>query len=271
MALLAACVLSTLFWVQGAAPEPRFRVLAFYTGARDQAHISFVREANRWFPELARARNFSYESTTDWTRLNDETLARYQVVIFLDTRPEAPGQREAFKRYMERGGGWLGFHFSGFALTPSEYPQNWDWYHQEFLGVGSYVSNTWRPTSAVLRVEPGTSVHPVTTGLPATFKSAPSEWYRWEHDLRTRPDIKILLSIDPSSFPLGTGPKPHEIWHEGYYPVVWTNTRYRMVYMNMGHNDIDYEHKTNADLSSTFSEPAQNQLLTQAVLWLAQR
>jgi len=125
--------------------------------------------------------------------------------------------------------------------------------------------------SAVLRVEPGATDHPVTKGLPATFKSAPSEWYRWEYDLRTRPDIKILLSIDPSSFPLGTGPKPHEIWHEGYYPVVWTNTRYRMVYMNMGHNDIDYEHKTNADLSSTFAEPAQNQLLTQTVLWLAQR
>jgi hypothetical protein len=268
---LAAGLLSALCWLYGLAPEPRFRVLAFYTGARDQAHISFVREADRWFPELARAQNFSYESTTDWTRLNDETLARYQVVIFLDTRPEARDQRDAFKRYMERGGGWLGFHFSAFALTPSEYPQNWDWYHQEFLGAGSYVSNTWRPTSAVLRVEPGTSVHPVTKGLPPTFKSAPNEWYRWEYDLRTRPDIKILLSIDPSSFPLGTGPKPHEIWHEGYYPVVWTNTRYRMVYMNMGHNDIDYEHKTNADLSSTFSEPGQNQLLTQAVLWLGQR
>jgi hypothetical protein len=268
---VAASLLSAILWLQAPAPAPKFHALAFYTGARDQAHISFDREANRWFPELARAQNFSYESTTDWTRLNDETLARYQVVIFLDTRPEAPEQREAFKRYMEHGGGWLGFHFSGFALTPSEFPQNWDWYHREFLGAGSYVSNTWRPVSAVLRVEPGAADHPVTKGLPATFKSAPSEWYRWEYDLRTRPDIKILLSIDPSSFPLGTGPKPHEIWHEGYYPVVWTNTRYRMVYMNMGHNDIDYEHKTNADLSSTFAEPAQNQLLTQTLLWLAQR
>ena len=152
---LAGCVLSVLFWLHAPAPEPRFRVLAFYTGARDQAHISFVREANRWFPDLARAQNFSYESTTDWTRLNDETLARYQVVIFLDTRPEAPAQREAFQRYMEHGGGWLGFHFSGFALTPSEFPQTWDWYHRDCLGAGSYVRTTWRPVSAVLRVEPG--------------------------------------------------------------------------------------------------------------------
>ena len=34
---------------------------------------------------------------------------------------------------------------------------------------------------------------------------------------------------------------------------MWTNTRYRMVYMNMGHNDMDYEDKTNRQLSSTFS------------------
>jgi hypothetical protein len=83
---------------------------------------------------------------------------------------------------------------------------------------------------------------------------------------RKNPDIRILLSIDPSSFP--TGPKPHEIWRSGDYPVVWTNRRYRMVYMNMGHNDLDYEHKTNRQLSSTFSEPAQNELITQALLWL---
>jgi uncharacterized protein len=250
-------------------PAPRFSVLAFYTGRQDLAHISFLQEANRWFPEVARAHNFQYESTIDWTRLNADGLKGYQVVVFLDSRPDDPAQRDAFRGYMEGGGAWLGFHFSGFALTPSDYPQNWDWYHNEFLGAGQYVSNTWRPTSAVLRVEaPG---HPIVAGLPATFRSAPSEWYRWERDLRKNPDIRILLSIDPSSFPLGTGPKPHEIWHTGDYPMVWTNTRYRMVYMNMGHNDMDYEHKTNRQLSSTFESPTQNELITRALVWLGDR
>src|SRR6185295_19506855 len=99
-------------------PAPRFRVLAFYTGRNDLAHISFVREANNWFPETARAHDFQYESTTDWTRLNAAALKRYQVVVFLDTRPEGRSERDAFRRYMESGGAWLGFHFSGFALTP---------------------------------------------------------------------------------------------------------------------------------------------------------
>ena len=255
--------------VQAQTRSAVFKVLAFYTGRNDQAHISFVREANRWFPNVANQANFSYDSTTNWADLNAQVLARYQVVLFLDTRPENPIQREAFRDYMEKGGAWMGFHFAGFALTPSAVPQNWDWYHNEFLGAGSYAGNTWRPTSAVLRVED--AEHPATRHLPATFKSAPNEWYKWSNDLRTNANMKILLSIDPSSYPLGTGPKTHEIWQEGYYPVVWTNKRYRMVYFNMGHNDIDYEHKTNKELSFTFENETQNRLVLDSLLWLGRK
>ena len=210
--------------VSGHSGKPRFRVIAFFTGKVDPAHISFLHEAERWFPAIVHG---------------------------------------------EHGGTWIGFHFAGFALTPSAYPANWDWYHDTFLGAGSYVSNTWRPTSAVLRVEDRT--HPATRHLPATFSSAASEWYRWEKDLRQNPDIDILLSIDSTSFPLGTGPKPHEIWHSGYYPVVWTNKNFKMIYLNMGHNDIDYEHKfdtTNRTLSYTLNNAMQDQLLIDGLLWL---
>ncbi|MEZ0611854.1 ThuA domain-containing protein [Fibrella sp. WM1] len=246
-----------------------FSVVGFYTAKNDQAHISFVHEANRWLAKLGAEHGFRYDSTSNWNDLNASFLANYQVVVFLDTRPDNPEQRAAFQTYLERGGAWLGFHFAAFALTPSTYPQNWDWYHNQLLGSGQYGSNTWRPTAAILRVED--PKHPVTKGLPRTFRSAPNEWYRWQNDLRQNPDIDILLAIDSTSFPLGTGPKPHEIWHSGYYPVVWTNRKYRMLYVNMGHNDIDYEHKTNADLSSTFQSPEQNQLILNSLLWLGRK
>jgi hypothetical protein len=245
----------------------QFKVVAFYTGKNDTAHISFLHEANRWFATQAEKYDFTYDSTNDWSNLNTKFLSRYRVVIFLDTRPEEPAQREAFRKYMENGGGWMGFHFAAFALTPSDYPQNWDWYHQQFLGSGSYVSNTWRPTSCIFKVED--QQHPATKHLPPTFQSSPSEWYRWENDLRKNPDIKILLSIDSSSFPVGTGPKQNEIWHSGYYPVVWTNQRYKMIYLNMGHNDIDYEGHTNRELSFTFQNKIQNQFILDCLLWLA--
>jgi uncharacterized protein len=247
----------------------RFRVVAFHDGESDQAHISFVKEADKWFSEMAISYRFTYESTRDWKNLNPEFLSHYNVVVFLDSRPDSASQRAAFQQYMERGGAWMGFHFAAFALTPSAFPQNWDWYHNEFLGSGQYVSNTWRPTSAVLRVE--NRKHPVTRHLPETFISAPNEWYRWEKDLRTNSDIRILISIDSTSFPLGTGPKPFEIWYKGYYPVVWTNKKYNMLYINMGHNDIDYEGKTPKELSFTFDNIIQNRLIIDGLLWLGRK
>ena len=107
--------------------------------------------------------------------------------------------------------------------------------------------------------------------LPSIFKSAPNEWYRWEKDLRTNKNIRILLAIDSSSFPLGTGPKPYEIWHSGYYPVVWTNKNYRMLYVNMGHNDIDYEGGTNKELSFQFDNSYYCTLLLNELLYLGKR
>lgn len=248
--------------------KPKFRVIAFYTGINDAAHVSYVKEANLWFSSISEKYNFEFDSTNNWNNLKDSFLENYDVVVFLDTRPDSLTQRETFQRFMENGGGFLGFHFSGFALTPSAYPQNWDWYHNNFLGSGQYKGNTWRPTSAVLRVE--NRKHPATKNLPETFTSAPNEWYKWESDLRENPDIEILISIDSSSFPLGTGPKEWEIWHSGYYPVVWTNKNYRMLYVNMGHNDIDYG-KTEKELSFTHTNKIQNQLIIDGLLWLGNK
>jgi uncharacterized protein len=243
------------------------KVISFYgRGESDMGHKSFIREANRWFSLLAKKYKFTYDSTNDWKNLNDEFLSKYSVVIFLDSRPDSIPQRKALERYMESGGSFMGFHFSAFTLTPSEFPQNWDWYHNKFIGAGEYKGNTWKPTTAVLSVED--NKHPSTRNLPATFTSSPNEWYSWQNDLRLNGDIKILLSIDTSSYPLGTGPKLNEIWHSGYYPVVWTNTKYKMLYLNMGHNDIDYEGKSNKELSQTFGNPIQDRLVTDGLLWL---
>jgi hypothetical protein len=244
-------------------------VIGFFTAKEDDAHISFVNDAVKWFPSMAANHGFRFDTTSNWRNMNDDFLKRYDVVVFLDTRPEDPAQRAAFQRYMEHGGAWMGFHFAAFALTPSAYPANWPWYHDTFLGSSSYASNTWRPTPAVLRVED--RAHPAMRDLPPTFTTRPNEWYRWERDLRSNPDIDILLAIDSASFPLGTGPKPDEIWHSGYYPVAWTNRNYRMIYFNIGHDDIDYEHRlgpTNSSLSHTFGDPVEDRLILDALLWL---
>jgi len=65
-----------------------FHVIAFYTAQNDQAHISFVHEANKWFPEMAKKYNFVYDSTKDWTNMNAKFLAKYQAVISADVKAD---------------------------------------------------------------------------------------------------------------------------------------------------------------------------------------
>src|SRR5687767_12144634 len=79
---------SILINIHAQSKQPLFKVIAFYSAKSDLAHISFVREANKWFPEMAALYNFSYDSTNNWSNLNESFLSQYQVVIFLDTRPE---------------------------------------------------------------------------------------------------------------------------------------------------------------------------------------
>ncbi len=151
----------------------------------------------------------------------------------------------------------MGFHFAAFALKDSAVKPDWNWYHDTFLG-----SENTSNTAADLRgAEGGGRGSSLAKRLGRDLQVRAERVYPLEEELRENPDITVLLSIDPSSFPLGTGPKPHEIWHSGDYPVAWTNKKHRMVYFNMGHNDIDYEGKTNKELSFTFKNEDQNKPL----------
>lgn len=235
-----------------------FNVLAFYNGTWDDAHISFVKEANTWFPQQAAANNFSYTATNNWEQLTSITKDQYQVVIFLDDAPKTAAQRSGFERYMRGGGAWLGFHVSAFTTNAGA----WPWYYNDFLGTGNFKTNTWGPTTATLKVEDRT--HPSTVGLPATFTSSVSEWYGWTNNLRARPDIKVLSSVDPVSFPLGTD--PNQSWYSGDYPIMWTNSGYKMIYANFGHNAMNYS--TGQTLSYTFGSATQNRFVLDGLKWL---
>ncbi|MEV4638015.1 ThuA domain-containing protein [Actinoplanes sp. NPDC049548] len=234
-----------------------FKVLAFYNGTWDAAHIDFDKEAREWFPRAAAENGFTWEATTDWNRLNASELAAYKVIMFLDDGPPA-SRRAAFQQYMQNGGAWMGFHVSAFTTDAN----SWSWYHNTFLGSGNFQTNTWGPTAETLRIEDRT--HPSTAGLPATIQSSVSEWYSWSRDLRQNPDIDVLASIDASSFPVGTD--PNQQWRSGYYPLIWTNRNYKMLYANFGHNAMNYE--TNTRTSSTFASAQQNQWLINGLLWL---
>ena len=67
--------------------------------------------------------------------------------------------------------------------------------------------------------------------------------------------MRVLLTLSPSNYPIGM----KETIVSGDVPIVWTNTRYRMLYVNMGHGD------------KIFTEPVQNTFFEDALLWAAGR
>ncbi len=232
----------------GLAQNQPFRVLALYSTNVESDHVDFAKQAIQFFAEHAEKDHFTFESTTQWDDLTKASLAQYQVILWLNDFPHTPEQRAAFEKYMTNGGGWLGFHVSAY----NDKDTHWPWY-VDFLGGGVFYGNNWPPLPAALIVDDPS--HPVTKGLPAQFISPANEWYIWKPSPRLNKDVKVLLTLDPANYPLGL----KDALTGGDLPVVWTNTRYRMLYMNMGHGD------------KIFTSPTQNQLMENAILWLGNR
>jgi len=230
------------------AQQGSFRVLAFYTDKGEPDHIDFAKQALPFFAELAKKNNFQFEATTHWEDLNTEKLSNIQLVLWINDFPKTPEQRSAFELYMAHGGAWLGFHVSAY----NDRDTHWPWF-LDFLGGGVFYGNNWPPLPARLVVDDRS--HPVNRSLPATFLAPANEWYIWKPSPRQNKDVKVLLTLDPANYPIGL----KDTITGGDLPVVWTNTRYRMLYMNMGHGD------------KIFTNPDQNKLFENAILWLRPR
>jgi YVTN family beta-propeller protein len=225
--------------------QSSFRVLAFYSTKVEPDHVLFAEGALKFFSGLSAKNNFTFDSTSNWDDMNDFNLGKYQVVVWLNDEPSKAGQRRAFQEYIENGGAWLGFHVAAYNDKDS----NWPWF-VDFLGGGVFHINSWPPLPAKLTVDDRS--HPVTKHLPGSFISPDNEWYVWKPSPRLNKNVRVLVTLDPSNYPIGF----KDVLTSGDLPVVWTNTKYKMLYMNMGHGD------------KIFASPIQNKMIEDATLWL---
>ena len=228
-----------------AGKRVRFRALLIWDPSAEPAHVEFDKQAIRFFHKLSYGEGFTYDTRTDCPA-NLDTLKQYDVVVMLNALPHEAQARKAFEQYMEQGGGWLGFHATGY----NDGNTHWPWLN-EFLGCGPFLSNNWPPQPALVDVE--SQSHPVTRSLPQQFVVPASEFYQFLPSPRTNENVEVLVSISPKNYPFGI----KDIVTHGDFPIVWTNKKYRMVYLNMGHGD------------EGFIDATQNLLFTNAFRWLA--
>jgi len=129
---------------------------------------------------------FGVDDTADPNFFTDATLKQYKAIIFANSNNEAfdnDRQRDAFKKFIESGGGLVGIH----SATGSE--RNWPYFWQVMGGRFLYHPKLQPFTVRV--VDPNFAA---TKGMPASFQ--------WEdecyHVELLNPDIHPLLVTDPS-------------------------------------------------------------------------
>ncbi len=230
------------------ARAPRFKALLYYSDTAEEAHVQFANQAIDFFTRLTYGDGWILETTTDLDTRSYENLQQYSVIIAINAAPSTAEGRAAFEKYMENGGGWLGFH----AAAYNDANTHWPWLNK-FLGCGTFYCNNWPPQCVLLELD--TTDSDITRNIPSSFVAPESEWYQWNPSPRSNSDVEILASISPKNYPLGI----KDIIRHGDFPVAWRNKNYRMVYLNYGHGDRE------------FTDATQNLLTLQAFRYVVSR
>ncbi len=220
MVTCAILVASTSRGVSAETADARFRTLVFSktTGFR---HDSIPQGIDA-ISKLGAEHRFAVDSTEDAARFSDKILARYKVVVFLNTTGDVldAGEKAAFERYIRSGGGFVGIH----SASDTEY--RWPWYGRL---VGAYFASHPEIQRATIRI--ANPNHPSTKSLPASWERT-DEWYNFGSNPRSM--VQVLATLDESTYSGGTMGADH--------PIAWCQQidRGSSWYTAMGHTAESY-------------------------------
>ncbi|MEQ9102656.1 MAG: ThuA domain-containing protein [Imperialibacter sp.] len=234
-AVLISVLLSGLFscsldlQTSQGSDETQFKALVLYENSGHQRE--YTDAAVPWLKQLATDSSLVIDFITSTDKIDDAFLASYQLLIQLDYPPYGWKEEDAaaFVAYVEEGrGGWIGFHHATLLGEFDGYPM-WQWF-SDFLGGIRYKNYIASFAAAEVVVE--ANKHTVMTGLPGRFPIKREEWY--VYDKSPRPNVRVLASVDESSYSPDTNVKM------GDHPVVWVNPQVaaRNVYIFMGHSPV---------------------------------
>jgi type 1 glutamine amidotransferase len=173
---------------------------------------------------------FAVDASDDPQVFTDGNLRQYAALVFANSNNQAfssDAQRDAFKRYIEAGGGFVALHSA--SGSERDWPYFWS-----VLG-GKFAAHPHQQPFTVRVIDPS---FPAVKGVPAEFTWT-DECYFLDH---LNPDIHPVLvtdrtkiglepmTIDASKFPVDL-------------PLAWYHTfdGGREFYLALGHNKQDYE------------------------------
>ncbi|MGH8793056.1 MAG: ThuA domain-containing protein [Stackebrandtia sp.] len=197
-------------------------VLVFTAAAdADQAHASTPR-AGEHLEMNGRRYGFTVEVTDDAERFTPESLAEYDVVVWLNTYGDVldEQQQEAFHDWVKEGGGFVGVH--GAARTEPD----WGYFH-ELVGAFAVEGEDDPESTRTVTVDTG---HPSTEGMLETWEDHQDQWYRFDRSPSTLPGMKVLATVPDST-------------SDAQHPVTWCRSvdDGRSWYTSLGHAGGTYQ------------------------------
>jgi type 1 glutamine amidotransferase len=171
--------------------------------------------------KLGQDNNILVDTTSRSATFLQEDLDTYNAIVFMSTTGDVfnETQQDAFKKYINNGGGFVGIH----SATDTEY--GWPWYNQL---VGGYFKVHPKPQEAILQIVD--RKHPATKHLPAQWKRF-DEWYNFKD---MQPGLHILITIDEKSYIGGEMGDTH--------PMAWCHKfdGGKAFYTEFGHTDESF-------------------------------
>ena len=173
---------------------------------------------------MANEENWTITFTEDSTYFTSENLKQHQAIIFLNTTMDILGEeeQEAFEKYINNGGGFVGIH----AATDTEY--DWEFYKNM---IGAQFKSHPKTQEAKMKVYKN-DPHPAVAHLSDEWIKV-DEWYNFKEALPSY--ANVLLELDESSYSgkrMGTK-----------HPIAWYHVYEggRIFYTGLGHTPESFE------------------------------
>ncbi|EJL60412.1 ThuA domain-containing protein [Flavobacterium sp. CF136] len=161
------------------------------------------------------------DNSDDFTK---DSLAVYSAVLFLNTTGDVlnSSQQEAFEHYIKSGGGFAGIH------SAADTEPDWPWYIR--LVGAKFAGHPNNPNVLKAVIDITGTRFPATQGLPLRWERT-DEWYNYS-DISA--DIKVIATLDESTYSGGTNGKNH--------PIAWYHSFEggRAFYTGGGHTEASY-------------------------------
>lgn len=230
-------------------PEIRRPAILVFSKTNGFRHAEAIPAANAMFRELAGRSGWGYFQTENGATFNPQMLSRFDAVIFNNVSGDVftPQQRNAFRNWLENGGGFVGIHAAG-----DDSHKAWSWYQDDVIGA-RFTAHTMKPQFQKATVHVEDRAHPATRGLPASWQRT-EEWYSFEKSPRSR-GYGVLVSVDEKTYnPEGMMGKDLRM---GDHPMVWWHCegKGRVLYSAFGHR------------AEAYAEPEYKALLENATAW----